>query len=144
MYVQRDFFTDAVVAPCPPAARPAAPGRRQRRGSRNYLSGLAAEESATRHYRDLGYDVEQTRWRGPGGEIDLILRGPSGLIFVEVKSAKCHAAAADSLRPAQLARILTSAECYAADRPGIDMRIDVALVDRIGAVEILENVTMAL
>ena len=43
------------------------------------VSGLAAEEIVVRHY---GLPVAAARWRGPGGEIDLILRDGATVIFV--------------------------------------------------------------
>ncbi|MFT7047593.1 MAG: putative endonuclease, partial [Celeribacter sp.] len=55
------------------------------------------------------------------------------------------ARAAQSLSARQFARICTSAEDYISRTPKgflTDMRVDVALVDHIGALEIHENASM--
>jgi putative endonuclease len=112
------------------------------RGKRAYLSGLAAEDQVARCYENLGAQVLQRRWRGPGGEIDLILLQGDVVIFVEVKSAATHARAATALRPAQRTRILDSASAFLATQPLgqlTETRIDAALVDMQGQIEIIEN-----
>lgn len=117
---------------------------RARRGARNHLSGQAAEEAVLAHLVGLGWYPLARRWRGPGGEIDLILRHRATLIAVEVKAGPDHAGLADRLRPAQLARIAASAEAYLLDHgaPGDDLRIDLALVDSLGRVAMVENITL--
>ncbi|WP_045387130.1 YraN family protein [Falsirhodobacter sp. alg1] len=103
----------------------------------NYHAGLAAEGIVIRHY---ALPVAAQRWRGPAGEIDLILRDGATVIFVEVKAGK---RAAHALRPAQIARIRASALAFLADEPmgqRTDCRFDVALVDPEGRVEVISNV----
>ncbi|MGR3485328.1 MAG: YraN family protein [Paracoccaceae bacterium] len=94
-----------------------------------------AEDSVARVYRRHGMPVAARRWRGPGGEVDLIVQGRRGLVFVEVKRAETHDAAAERIDPRQIARIHASAECYA--EPGTEMRFDLATVDARGTVRIL-------
>lgn len=116
--------------------------RQQRRGRLAYLTGLAGESAVERACLTRGMRVLERRWRGPGGEIDLILADGDQVVFVEVKAAASFAAAAERISGRQAARIATSAEAYLARCPAgalTDMRIDVALVDRHGAVEIVEN-----
>ncbi|WP_417266824.1 YraN family protein [Celeribacter baekdonensis] len=118
---------------------------RQTRGRMAYEFGHSAEACVARHYAAQGYDLAQARWRGRGGEIDLIFHDGDGFIFVEVKASKTLSAAAAHLGPKQIARICASAEDYIGLQPkGLltDMRIDVALVDGQGHVEILENALM--
>lgn len=118
---------------------------RQTRGRMAYEFGHSAEACVARHYEAQGHDLAHARWRGAGGEIDLIFRNGDGFIFVEVKASKTLSAAAAHLRPKQIARICASAEDYIGQQPkGLltDMRIDVALVDASGHVEILENALM--
>ncbi|WP_137699713.1 YraN family protein [Marimonas lutisalis] len=115
---------------------------RRRRGLRAHLAGAEAEAQVARHYEDRGLSVAHHRWRGRGGEIDLVLRDGAALVFVEVKRATVHAQAADSVSATQAARICAAAQEYLAGEPAgelTEMRIDVALVDRQGAVEIIEN-----
>ena len=82
------------------------------------------------------------RWRGAGGEIDLIAEDGEGLIFIEVKKARSHAQAAERLSRRQIDRIHASAAEYLGRMPLgqlTDCRFDVALVDEGGRVEIIEN-----
>ena len=119
---------------------------RRRRGRVAHHTGRAAEGAVARHYAQAGLAVIDVRWRGEAGEIDLVLRegdGPgAGIVFVEVKSAPDHARAARSLTPRQAARILAAGAEYLGAQPLGDLtaaRFDVALVDRAGRVEIVEN-----
>lgn len=111
-------------------------------GAVAFHSGMAAEESVARRYLAEGMDERARRWRGPGGEIDLILGDGERLIFVEVKKARDFAAAAARVTQRQQRRIYASAGAYLADMPkgqDTEARFDVALVDCNGEVEILEN-----
>ena len=130
-----DFFGDV------PVARPSI--RRQMRGTTNYHAGRIAEGAVARHYTNCGARILAERWRGGGGEIDLILQGDQELIFVEVKAAQTHALAAERVTPAKSRRIKRAAESYLAQRFGhldVDMRFDLALVDGIGRIDVLEAV----
>ncbi len=111
-----------------------------------YHSGLEAERSAARAYLRGGYKFAAHRYRGKGGEIDLILRRGADVIFVEVKKSHSHDAAAERVSGRQIGRIFdTAGEFLAGEPAGLDTstRFDVALVDDLGAVEIRENVLMA-
>lgn len=108
----------------------------------SYHAGLAAEAVVARHYTRSGRPVTATRWRGEGGEIDLIARDGAEVIFIEVKQAKTHAWAAERVTPRQIQRIMAAASEFLAGEPGgqgTAVRFDVALVDRRGQVEIVEN-----
>ncbi len=96
-------------------------------------------------YRRRGYQVAARRWRGPGGEIDLILRDGARLTFVEVKSAATHALAAERVSARQAGRIAASASAFVAGEPAgqdTEMTFEVALVDGAGRVEIVGNAFM--
>ncbi len=123
---------------------PATPrnGLRRRRGSVAHAAGVAAEEGAARHYEARGLAVAARRWRGPGGEVDLILRDGAALVFVEVKRAHTLEAAAHRLSRRQADRLLASAQAFCAGEPGgllTAMRFDLALVDALGRVCVIEN-----
>ena len=142
---QLEFDFQGVVSV--PEREPAQPRRnaRQQRGQINYYSGLAAEAAVERHYSAQGFVCLERRWRGPGGEIDLIFRdGPvegGRIVFVEVKAGRSFDAAAGRISQRQADRIGASALGYLDHMPEAvsEMRIDVALVDRMGAVSVLEN-----
>lgn len=106
------------------------------------LSGQAAEDQVAAFLVERGHEVIARRWRGTAGEIDLICTEAAVTVFVEVKRAATHAAAAQRLSHRQSARIRTAAGEFAAGLPAgqdSDMRFDVAMVDSLGRIEIIEN-----
>ncbi|MEX5728276.1 putative endonuclease [Rhodovulum iodosum] len=111
-------------------------------GTVAYHSGLAAEECVARQYQRQGGTIAARRWRGRGGEIDLVVEHRGVLIFVEVKKAKSFDRAAERVTPRQIERIVAAAGEYLAGAPlglSSESRFDVALVDGQGQVEILPN-----
>lgn len=111
-------------------------------GARSYHAGLAAESAVERHYDRAGLSIAARRWRGLGGEIDLVLRDGAALVFVEVKQAGTHAAAAWRVTERQMARVMAAATEFLAGEPramDTEMRFDVALVDGRGRIDIIEN-----
>ena len=111
-------------------------------GMIGYHAGLSAEAMVASDYARRGFAKVCERWRGEGGEIDLILRDGTGLVFVEVKKSRSFEAAAARLGPRQIARLMRSAEAFAGTQPDgslTEMRFDVALVDGYGVVRIIEN-----
>lgn len=93
-------------------------------------------------YEARGTAICARNWRGSGGEIDLIGRDGDVVIFVEVKQSRSHDLAASHLSPAQIGRIFATVDEFLAGEPkGLltDVRIDLALVDGMGRIEVLEN-----
>lgn len=120
--------------------------QRQTRGATSYAQGQAAESQVARRYVNRGLQLLHNRWRGKAGEIDLILRNGDEVICVEVKSSKTHAQAAQSLSKRQITRLMKAAEEFIGTQPLgslTPMRMDVALVDGQGQIDILENALMA-
>jgi putative endonuclease len=112
------------------------------RGQMGYHAGIEAERSVARYYLRRGYQFAAHRFRGRGGEIDLVLRSDDQVIFVEVKQSRSHARAAERLLPKQMARLFETASEFVSQEPAgqdTNMRFDVALVDGTGRVEIIEN-----
>ncbi len=115
-------------------------------GTRSYHAGLAAEESVALHYGRSGRAVHARRWRGEAGEIDLIARDGDAVIFIEVKQSKTHALAAEHLTERQFGRIYRAAAEFLGGEPRgelTEVRFDVALVDGVGRIEIIENAYVA-
>jgi putative endonuclease len=100
------------------------------RGLTNYLAGHAAEAAVARLYEDRGIAICARNWRGKTGEIDLIGRDGDALVFVEVKQSRTHDLAATHVSQAQ-----------AGEPKGLltDVRIDLALVDGQGRIDVVEN-----
>ena len=111
-------------------------------GAVSYHAGKCAEDSVAQLYLTSGLQVVARRWRGPAGEIDVIARDGDQLVFIEVKKSRSHAEAASHLSPRQMQRIWQTASEYLGSEPnGQDSlsRFDVALVDSVGRIEILQN-----
>jgi putative endonuclease len=107
-----------------------------------YHAGLSAEQRIAQDYERRGFVVARRRWRGSGGEIDLITRNSEGLVFIEVKQSRTIARAAERLNRRQMDRIYASAAQFLAGEPGgqlTNVRFDVALVNQVGEFEIIEN-----
>jgi putative endonuclease len=111
----------------------------------SHLAGIAAEGSVADHYQRKGLPIAANRWRGTGGEIDLVARDGEGFVFVEVKKAKDFARAAARLTRRQIERIWATAMEFLASHGfslNIPMRLDVALVNGSGRIEVIENVCL--
>ncbi len=122
--------------------RPVPPFARRNRGKTAYHTGLAAEDTVVRECERRGMTCLHRRWRGPGGEIDLIFQQGDQFIFVEVKAAATHERASERINPRQAHRIAASAQAFTATCPKgslTDIRLDVALVNQTGEVQIIEN-----
>ena len=115
---------------------------RQRRGKRAHLTGLAAEAAVCRMYQSAGYDLVGCRRRCPEAEIDILVRKGGQLVAIEVKSSATHEQAMEHASPAQLHRIAMACErCMQdmADDGVSDMRLDLALVDGRGRIQVMES-----
>ncbi|MCC5971840.1 MAG: YraN family protein [Pararhodobacter sp.] len=111
-------------------------------GKISYLAGEAAEQQVAAHYIARGMSIAARRWRGKGGEIDLVAQDGDGLVFIEVKKSRSHARAAERLSIRQINRLFDAAGEYmaASGNEGlVNARFDVALVDGVGRIEIIEN-----
>ena len=111
-------------------------------GRTAYHAGLAAEDIVAQDYARRGRPVAHRRWRGEGGEIDLIVREGDCVVFVEVKKSKSFDAAALRLGRRQMDRLCVAATEFLAGEPRgqlTDMRFDLALIDGRGAMRIIEN-----
>lgn len=120
--------------------------RRELQGRTAYHAGLAAEDQVSRLYDRSGRPVIARRWRGSIGEIDLIAREGATIVFIEVKKSSSHALAAEHLTWSQQQRIMATASEFVGGEPlgqNTDIRFDVALVDAMGRIEIIENALAA-
>jgi len=112
------------------------------RGSVSYHAGQSAELRVATDYERRGFSIAHRRWRGAGGEIDLIARDDEGLVFIEVKKSTSFDRAAARITSRQTQRICASAAQFLENEPGgqlTNVRFDAALVDGTGAVQIIEN-----
>ena len=96
-----------------------------------YRCGLTGESLAAWFYRLRFYRVLARRYRTPAGEIDLILRRRSTIVFAEVKHRATEAAAIDAVTATARRRITRAAELWLASHPdaqGFDLRFDWVII----------------
>ena len=118
---------------------------RLEQGRGNYHAGLAAEAIVAKDYLARGRALAEQRWRGQGGEIDLIFREGERVVFTEVKKSRTHDLAAQRLTMRQLRRICAAASEYVAGEPrgqSTEIRFDLATVDQAGTVRVIENISL--
>lgn len=111
-------------------------------GETTYLAGLSAEDQVELLYETHGYHVRTRRWRGRGGEIDLIFEKMAEITFVEVKKSRDFDTAASRVSCAQRARIMQTGDQYLGLCPmglATPCRYDPAALNQIVQVHIIEN-----
>ena len=111
-------------------------------GLTGFHAGRVAENIVARDYTDRAHVFAAKRWRGAGGEIDLIMRNGTQVVFVGVKNSASFARAATLLQRCQMDRLVAAgAELLAGEPMGqlTDVRFDLALVNGIGDAQIIEN-----
>jgi putative endonuclease len=96
-----------------------------------FRTGLSAESRAAALLIAKGFRILARRWKSPVGEIDIIARRRSLLIFVEVKARDTLDDAAWAVSDRQRQRIIAAAEAWLAhnsDERIEDIRFDAVLV----------------
>ncbi len=96
-----------------------------------FRTGISAESRAAAFLIAKGFRIRARRWKSPVGEIDIIARRRSLLVFVEVKARDKLDDAAWSVTDRQRLRIAAAAEAWLArnaDDRIRDIRFDAMLV----------------
>ena len=101
-----------------------------------YHTGLSGEQQAEEYLHARGYETVCRRWRAEDGEIDLIMRDDSCLVFVEVKN-RPRGYVGDGMAavtPAKRRRMAHAALAFLAQREyqGCAARFDVVEITRDG------------
>ncbi|MBK0400485.1 YraN family protein [Limibaculum sp. M0105] len=117
---------------------------RRRRGRRNQIAGLLAEDCVARHYARRGGVILERRLRTPGGELDLVVLDGPILVFVEVKRRMRAVPADEVVTHRQWRRLEAAATHYmmsAAEKTGAirGCRFDLAIVGPDAVPQIIEN-----
>jgi putative endonuclease len=83
-----------------------------------HVLGRAGERLALEHYQRLGFRLLDRNYRGPAGELDLVLFDGETIVFAEVKTRRSPAAVdpLECVSPAQRRRIRRLAAGWLADR----------------------------
>ncbi len=84
---------------------------------RAFLFGVGAETRAAWWLRLKGYRILAVRYRGGGGEIDLVIRRRRTVAFVEVKARPALDAANLSLTPAKMRKVGRAARAWLTQHP---------------------------
>jgi putative endonuclease len=101
------------------------------RRRRAFLFGMGAETRAAWWLRLKGYRILARRYRGGGGEIDLIVRRGQAIVFVEVKGRAALDDAAVSVTAWKMRRVGHAARAWLAANPptqACTMRLDAVTV----------------
>ena len=96
-----------------------------------FRTGLSAESRGAALLVAKGFRIVARRWKSPVGEIDIVARRRSLLVFVEVKARNDLDEAAESVTMRQRSRIAHAAEAFIATYPDpsvTEMRFDAILV----------------
>jgi putative endonuclease len=96
-----------------------------------FRTGISAESRGAAYMVAKGFRIIARRWRSPVGEIDIVARRRSLLVFVEVKARNNLDEAAESVTMRQRGRIAAAAEAWLATYPDpsiTDIRFDAILV----------------
>ena len=107
------------------------------------------ESEARKRLESMGYRTVVTNYRTRLGEIDIIARHGSQLVFVEVKTRRTRAFGfpEESITAAKAGRLAAAAQTYLAREGlrGADWRIDVVAIElgRDGQIERLEVIQNA-
>jgi putative endonuclease len=126
----RDDRPSPKAQPLQPSARAVRPAPRPERQAAFRL-GISAESRAAAYLIGKGFRILARRWKSPVGEIDIVARRRSLLIFVEVKARARLDDAAWSVTPRQQQRIAAAAAAWLAKNPDAtytDIRFDAVLV----------------
>lgn len=108
--------------------------------------GKFAEFMALQYLRLKGYSLVSCNYvtgRGTGaGEVDIIVKNQSTLVFIEVKKRKDISTASYAIQPKQQQRIRRAAEVFLAHHPeyqDFDIRFDAVLIELPFKIEHIEN-----
>jgi putative endonuclease len=107
------------------------PKRQQENRKVAFRTGISAESRAAAFLIAKGFRILARRWKSPVGEIDIVARRRSLLVFVEVKARQDLDDAAWSVTERQRGRIVAAAEAWLARYPDDrirDIRFDAMLV----------------
>lgn len=111
-------------------------------------TGMLGEKLACDFLGKNGYNILETNYRCPEGEIDIIARQEETLVFIEVRTKKSRrfGTPEESITPTKMERLRTVAAHYGQNRSNLpaSWRIDVVAIQmdsqgKVSRIEIIEN-----
>ena len=110
--------------------------------------GALGEKLAKDFLEKRGYQIWQTNYRCPEGEIDIVARHKDSLVFIEVRTKKSleFGTPEESITPAKMEKLRAVAAHYLQNHDNLppSWRIDVVAVEldrrgKISRIELIEN-----
>ena len=110
--------------------------------------GALGEKLAKDFLEQRGYQIWQTNYRCPEGEIDIVARHKDSLVFIEVRTKKSleFGTPEESITPAKMEKLRAVAAHYLQNHDNLppSWRIDVVAVEldrrgKISRIELIEN-----
>ena len=111
-------------------------------------TGALGEKIACDFLGKIGYDLLETNYRYPEGEIDIIAKQADTLVFIEVRTKKSRlfGSPEESITQVKKERLKTLAERYGQEHDNLPStwRIDVVAIQmdnsgRVSRIELIEN-----
>ncbi len=100
------------------------------------------EELAVWYYEERGYEILETNYTIPGGELDVIAQKNGEIVFVEVKVVDYVNDLMWYIKPQKLKFLEKTIQDYMYKKKlEFDVRLDVAFVKDNTILEVFENVT---
>lgn len=100
------------------------------------------EELVLGYYEDNGYEILDTNYTIPGGEIDIVVQKDGEIVFVEVKVVDKMDDLMWYIKPQKLKFLEKTIQDYMYKKNlDFDVRLDVAFVKNNSILEVFENVT---
>jgi len=100
------------------------------------------EELAVWYYEERGYEILDTNYTIPGGELDVIAQKNGEIVFVEVKVVDYIDDLMWYIKPQKLKFLEKTIQDYMYKKNlDFDIRLDVAFVKNNSILEVFENVT---
>jgi putative endonuclease len=110
--------------------------------------GVLGEKIACSYLERNGYQIIETNYRCPEGEMDIVARQGGFLVFVEVRTRRSDSAGTpeESITPQKKQKLTAVAEHYGQHHEGLPSarRIDVLAIrlarhGRVSRIELIEN-----
>ena len=111
-------------------------------------TGILGEKLARDFLKKCGYRIQETNYRCPDGEIDIVAEHRGFLSFIEVRTKKSHkfGTPEESITPAKKERLRTVAYHYRQTHDNLPSawRIDVLAIElkqngEVSRIELIEN-----
>jgi len=111
-------------------------------------TGILGEKLARDFLKKRGYHIQETNYRCPEGEIDIVVRHKDSLAFIEVRTKRSleFGSPEESITPAKMERLRAAAYYYQQTHTNLppSWHIDVLAIElnqkgKLSRIELIEN-----